>query len=78
VGDVKAALSRQAEMYTDAHQLYVVNDKRDGIEETGGELEDDELLGAGGGDALQSDLPLDEEAGALGDKLRTGGVEHLG
>ena len=46
VGDVKAALSRQAEMYTDAHQLYVVNDKRDGIEETGGELEDDELLGA--------------------------------
>jgi hypothetical protein len=33
-------------MSTETHQLYVVNDKRGGIEETGGELEDDELLGA--------------------------------
>ena len=46
VGDVKTALSRQTEMSTETQQLYVVNDKRDGIEETGGELEDDELLGA--------------------------------
>jgi hypothetical protein len=46
VGDVKAALSGQTEMSTETQQLYVVNDKRDGIEETGGGLEDDELLGA--------------------------------
>jgi hypothetical protein len=48
VGDVKIALSRQTEMPAGAQKLYVVNDKRDGIEdtETGGELEDDELLGA--------------------------------
>ena len=46
VGDVKTALSGQTEMSTETQQLYVVNDKRDGIEETGGELEDDELLGA--------------------------------
>ena len=47
VGDVKTALSRQTDMSTDTQKLYVVNDKRDGIEdtETGGELEDDELLG---------------------------------
>ena len=46
VGDVKTALSGQTEMSIETQQLYVVNDKRDGIEETGGELEDDELLGA--------------------------------
>jgi hypothetical protein len=48
VGDVKKALSRQTEMPAGAQKLYVVNDKRDGIEdtETGGELEDGELLGA--------------------------------
>jgi hypothetical protein len=48
VGDVKTALSRQTEMGAWTQKLYVVNDKRDGIEdsETGGELEDDELLGA--------------------------------
>jgi hypothetical protein len=35
-------------MAAETQKLYVVNDKRDGIEdtETGGELEDDELLGA--------------------------------
>jgi hypothetical protein len=46
VGDVKIALSRQTEMAAEMQKLYVVNDKRDGIEdtETGGELEDDELL----------------------------------
>jgi hypothetical protein len=35
-------------MPAETQKLYVVNDKRDGIEdtETGGELEDDELLGA--------------------------------
>jgi hypothetical protein len=33
-------------MSTETQQLHVVNGKRDGIEETGGELEDDELLGA--------------------------------
>jgi hypothetical protein len=36
VGDVKAALSRQTEMSTETQQLHVMNDKRDGIEETGG------------------------------------------
>ena len=48
VGDVKTALSRQTEMAAETQKLYVVNDKRDGIEdtETGGELEDGELLGA--------------------------------
>jgi len=48
VRDVKKALSRQTEMAAVTQKLYVVNDKRDGIEdtETGGELEDDELLGA--------------------------------
>jgi hypothetical protein len=48
VGDVKTALSKQTEMPAGAQKLYVVNDKRDGIEdtETGGELEDGELLGA--------------------------------
>ena len=48
VGDVKTALSRQTEMSAWTQKLYVVNDKRDGIDdtETGGELEDDELLGA--------------------------------
>ena len=47
VRDVKKALSRQTEMAAVTQKLYVVNDKRDGIEdtETGGELEDDELLG---------------------------------
>jgi hypothetical protein len=47
VGDVKTALSRQTEMTAEMQKLYVANDKRDGIEdtETGGELEDDELLG---------------------------------
>jgi hypothetical protein len=47
VGDVKTALSRQTEMPAGAQKLYVVNDKRDGIEdtETGGELQDGELLG---------------------------------
>jgi hypothetical protein len=48
VGDVKTALSRQTEMPAKTQKLYVVNDKRDGIEdtETGGELEDNESLGA--------------------------------
>jgi hypothetical protein len=48
VGDVKTALSRQTEMSAETQRLYVVGDKRDSIEhtETGGELEDDELLGA--------------------------------
>jgi hypothetical protein len=47
VGDVKRALSRETEMAAETQKLYVVNDKRDGIEDTemGGELEDDELLG---------------------------------
>jgi hypothetical protein len=47
VGDVKTALSRQTEMAAETQKLYVVNDKRDRIDETetGGELEDDELLG---------------------------------
>ena len=47
VGEVKTVLSRQTEMSTETQKLYVVNDKRDGIEdtETGGELEDAELLG---------------------------------
>jgi hypothetical protein len=45
VGDVKTALSRQTEMAAETQKLHVVNDKRDGIEDTGGELEDDELLG---------------------------------
>jgi hypothetical protein len=40
VGDVKTALSRQTEMAAETQKLYVVNDKRDSIEdtETGGEL----------------------------------------
>jgi hypothetical protein len=50
VGDVKIALSRQTEISAEMQKLYVVgdNNKRDGIEdtETGGELEDGELLGA--------------------------------
>jgi hypothetical protein len=48
VGDVKIALSRQTGMSTETQKLYVVNDKRGGIEdtETRGGLEDGELLGA--------------------------------
>jgi hypothetical protein len=47
VGDVKTALSRQTEMAAETQKLYVMDDKRDGIENmgTGGELEDDEVLG---------------------------------
>jgi hypothetical protein len=36
VGNVKTALSRQTEMSIETPQLYVVNDKRDGIEESNG------------------------------------------
>jgi hypothetical protein len=45
VGYVKQALSVQTEMLAETQSLYVADDKREGIEEKGGELEDGDLLG---------------------------------